>query len=103
MPRLALSMRKSGDKLFFSNEGTDPQFGCGNISWVASRAAVGCSVSAMLAWDQRYCLGDVLKHLEFNAIPGTINCIDRSGAVSGAQAIISTVYRPPRSLEDGVV
>ena len=91
--RLALSMRKSGDKLFFSNEGTDPQFGCGNISWGAWRAAVGCSVSAMLAWDQRYCLGDVLKHLEFNAIPGTINCIDRSGAVSGTQAIISTVYQ----------
>ncbi len=91
--RLALTMRKSGDKLFFSNEGTDPQFGCGNISWGAWRAAVGCSVSAMLAWDQRYCLGGVLKHLEFNAIPGTINCIDRSGAVSGTQAIISTVYQ----------
>ncbi|HXR24673.1 MAG TPA: hydantoinase B/oxoprolinase family protein, partial [Candidatus Binataceae bacterium] len=91
--RLALTMRKAGDRLIFSNEGTDPQFGCGNISWGAWRAAVGCSVSALLAWDQRYCLGGVLKHLEFNAVPGTINCIDRSGAVSGTQAIISTVYQ----------
>ena len=91
--RLALTMRKAGDQLLFSNEGTDPQFGCGNISWGAWRAAVGCSVSALLAWDQRYCLGGVLKHLEFDAVPGTINCIDRSGAVSGTQAIISTVYQ----------
>ena len=49
--RLALTMRKAGDRLLFSNEGTDPQFGCGNISWGAWRAAVGCLVSALLAWD----------------------------------------------------
>jgi N-methylhydantoinase B len=91
--RLALTMRKAGDRLFFSNAGTDPQSGCGNISWGAWRAAIGCSVSALLAWDQRYCLGGVLKHLEFEAVPGTMNCIDRNGAVSGTQAILATVYQ----------
>jgi N-methylhydantoinase B len=94
--RLALTMRKTGERLIFSNAGTDPQFGCGNISWGAWRAAIACSISAMLAWDQRYCVGGVLRHLEFEAQPGTISCIDRSGAVSGTQAIISTVYQAAR-------
>jgi N-methylhydantoinase B len=94
--RLAMTMRKTGERLHFSNAGTDPQFGCGNISWGAWRAAIACSISAMLAWDQRYCVGGVLRHLEFQAHPGTINCIDRSGAVSGTQAIISTVYQAAR-------
>jgi N-methylhydantoinase B len=94
--RLALTMRKRGERLTFSNAGTDPQFGCGNISWGAWRAGIACSVSAMLAWDQRYCVGGVLRHLEFEAQPGTISCIGRSGAVSGTQAIISTVYQAAR-------
>jgi len=89
--RLAMSMAKIGDQLVFSNEGTDPQFGSCNCSYGAWRAAIAASMSALLAWDQRYCIGGVLKHAQFQPIPGTINCIDRSGAVSNLLAISSSV------------
>ena len=44
--------------------------------------------AALLAWDHRFCIGGVLKHATFKPIPGTINCIDRNGAVSNLLGIM---------------
>src|SRR5579875_3208697 len=89
--RVVMSMTKTGDQLVFSNEGTEPQFGSANCSFGAWRAAIANSMSALLAWDHRYCTGGVLKHASFCPVPGTINCIDRSGAVSNLLGIMSSV------------
>ncbi len=89
--RVTMSMTKTGDHLVFSNEGTESEFGSANCSFGAWRAAIANSMSALLAWDHRYCTGGVLKHASFRPVPGTINCIDRSGAVSNLLGIMSSV------------
>jgi len=89
--RVTMTMTKTGDQLVFSNQGTETEFGSANCSFGAWRAAIANSMSALLAWDHRYCTGGVLKHASFRPIPGTINCIDRSGAVSNLLGIVSSV------------
>jgi N-methylhydantoinase B len=89
--RVTMTMTKTGDQLLFSNEGTETEFGSANCSFGAWRAAIANSMSALLAWDHRYCTGGVLKHASFRPVPGTINCIDRSGAVSNLLGIMSSV------------
>jgi N-methylhydantoinase B len=89
--RVTMTMTKTGDQLVFSNEGTETEFGSANCSFGAWRAAIANSMSALLAWDHRYCTGGVLKHASFRPVPGTINCIDRSGAVSNLLGIMSSV------------
>ncbi len=89
--RVTMTMTKTADQLVFSNEGTETEFGSANCSFGAWRAAIANSMSALLAWDHRYCTGGVLKHASFRPVPGTINCIDRSGAVSNLLGIMSSV------------
>jgi N-methylhydantoinase B len=89
--RVTMTMTKTGDQLVFSNDGTETEFGSANCSFGAWRAAIANSMSALLAWDHRYCTGGVLKHASFRPVPGTINCIDRSGAVSNLLGIMSSV------------
>jgi N-methylhydantoinase B len=89
--RVTMTMTKTGDRLVFSNEGTEPEFGSANCSFGAWRAAIANSMAALLAWDHRYCTGGILKHAEFRPVPGTINCIDRNGAVSNLLGIMSSV------------
>ena len=89
--RVTMTMTKTGDQLVFSNEGTEPEFGSANCSFGAWRAAIANSMAALLAWDHRYCTGGVLKHAQFRPVPGTINCIDRNGAVSNLLGIMSSV------------
>jgi N-methylhydantoinase B len=89
--RVTLTMTKTGDQLVFSNEGTEPEVGSANCSFGAWRAAIANSMCALLAWDHRYCTGGVLKHAQFRPVPGTINCIDRNGAVSNLLGIMSSV------------
>jgi len=89
--RVTMTMTKNGDQLVFSNEGTEAEFGSANCSFGAWRAAIANSMSALLAWDHRYCTGGVLKHAQFRPVPGTINCIDRNGAVSNLLGIMSSV------------
>jgi N-methylhydantoinase B len=89
--RVTMTMTKTADQLVFSNEGTETEFGSANCSFGAWRAAIANSMSALLAWDHRYCTGGVLKQAAFRPVPGTINCIDRSGAVSNLLGIMSSV------------
>jgi len=69
--RLRTVLRKEGDVLVFSNEGTDSQLPAGNGTYCAFRSAAMSAVGTMLAWDQMYCPGGALDRLRFDPFPGT--------------------------------
>jgi N-methylhydantoinase B len=80
--RTVLTLEKRGDRLTFSNAGTDRQIGSLNCGYGVWRAAIGCALGHMLAYDHKYCLAGVLRCCSFDAEVGTITCADRDGAYS---------------------
>lgn len=94
--KVALTMEKRGDRLTFSNDGTDAQIGSWNCGYGVWRAAIGASLSAMLAWDRKFCLGGILGQVDFRTNSGTITCVDRNGSVSGSHGALYTIYQSGR-------
>ncbi|MGP0027422.1 MAG: hydantoinase B/oxoprolinase family protein, partial [Streptosporangiaceae bacterium] len=90
--RLQTTLTKSGDRLIFTNEGTDPQFSAANGTLAGWRSGAVCASSALLGYDQLYCPAGVADHLEFRPIPGTMNVAKYPGAVSPGTASIISVY-----------
>ena len=90
--RLVTTLTKTGDRLMFSNEGTDPQFAAANGTLAGWRSGAVCASSTLLAYDQLYCPAGVADHLEFRPIPGTMNVAKFPGAVSPGTASIISVY-----------
>ncbi|HEX3736548.1 MAG TPA: hydantoinase B/oxoprolinase family protein [Solirubrobacterales bacterium] len=80
--RGVMSLRKEGDKLTFSNRGSDPQVGCLNNTFGGWRASVLCVLSSSLLADQLYALEGPLRHIEFDAEPGLINCATQPSSIS---------------------
>lgn len=91
--KLVLTMKKEGDRLTFSNEGTDAQIGSWNCGYGVWRAAIGSSLSPMLAWDHRWCLEGVFRRVTFESVPSTMSSSDRDGACSGTHAALFTIYQ----------
>jgi N-methylhydantoinase B len=90
--RLVTTLTKVGDRLIFTNEGTDPQFSAANGTLAGWRSGAVCASSALLAYDQLYCPAGVADHMEFRPVPGTLNVAKFPGAVSPGTASIISVY-----------
>jgi N-methylhydantoinase B len=90
--RLVTSVEKRGDRLFFSNAGTDEQYMAANCTYSAWRAAIVCAVSSQLGWDQLYCPAGVVDHVELHPEPGLLNCATYPAAVSPGTCAIASVY-----------
>lgn len=90
--RLVTRVRKEGDRLIFSNHGTDPQFFAANGTFAAWRSGIICAGSNMLGFDQYYCPAGVADHMEFEPIPGTMTCATFPGAVTPLTASIVALY-----------
>lgn len=91
--KTVVNMEKRGDELFFDNYGTDPQvaaFNCGFGQW---RAAIGCALTHMLAYDHKLCTAGVMRRARFDTELGTISTVDREGAFSTLHAQILTIYQ----------
>ncbi len=82
--RVALTLKKTGNKLVFENEGTDPQAGGINATYSGWRGAVMVALNELMCWEQYYAVGGALRHVEFNPTPGTLNCADFPASVSTA-------------------
>ncbi len=80
--RGVMTLKKEGDILTFSNAGSDPQIGCLNNTFGGWRAAVLCVLSSSLLADQLYALEGPLRHIEFDAEPGLINCAKQPSSIS---------------------
>ena len=85
--RNSLTLTKKGDKLIFSNEGTDPQAGTLNCTTVAWRGAIASMICAQMLFDQMFVVEGAYRHMEFQVTPGTITCATFPAAVSAAPAL----------------
>ena len=85
--KIALSVTKTGDRLIFSNEGTDPQFGAINITYAALRGGILCPINSFFLADSLYAIGGALRHIEIEPVPGTITCASHPAACSNGGAI----------------
>jgi N-methylhydantoinase B len=80
--RNSLVLRKRGDALEFSNEGTDPQLGTLNCTLAAWSGAIGAMVNAQLMFDQLFAIQGALRHIAFHAEPGTLTSALHPSALS---------------------
>jgi N-methylhydantoinase B len=90
--KLLTSVEKVGDRMVFSNAGTDPQFFAANGTYGSWRSALICAASSILAHDQMYCPAGVLAHMQFQPVPGTLNCATYPAAVTPLASTIVSVY-----------
>jgi N-methylhydantoinase B len=90
--RLVTSVRKQGDRLVFTNAGTDPQFQAASGTYGSWRSALLCATGTLVAYDQLYCPAGVIDHIQLQPTPGTLNCARYPGAVTTLAATIVSVY-----------
>lgn len=82
--RVQLQLRKEGNKLIFTNDGTADQEGAMNATYSGWRGAIMVAVTELLCWDQYFAVGGALRHIEFDPTPGTLNCANFPASVSTA-------------------
>jgi N-methylhydantoinase B len=82
--RNSLILTKKGDKLIFSNEGSDPQVGTLNCTMVAWKGAIASMICSQMLFDQMFVVEGAYRHMEFEVVPGTISCATFPAAVSAA-------------------
>lgn len=96
--RVSGTLEKRGDRLRFSNRGTDPQFFAANSTYAAWRSVHLAGVCTLLAPDQLYCPAAALDHTEFDPVPGTINVASFPAAVTPLVGTILSVYLGSQTL-----
>ncbi|HXG22370.1 MAG TPA: hydantoinase B/oxoprolinase family protein [Methylomirabilota bacterium] len=82
--RNSLTLTKRGDRLIFSNEGSDPQAGTLNCTLVAWKGAIASMICSQMLFDQMFVVEGAYRHMEFDVTPGTISCATFPAAVSAA-------------------
>ena len=82
--RVMLGLRKEGNKLLFTNDGSAPQDGAMNATYSGWRGSIMVAVNELLCWDQYFAPGGALRHIEFDPTPGTFNCAHFPASVSTA-------------------
>ena len=82
--RVKLGLRKEGNKLIFTNDGTAAQDGAMNATYSGWRGSIMVAINELLCWDQYFACGGALRHVEFDPTPGTFNCADFPASVSTA-------------------
>ncbi len=85
--RNCVVLTKKGDKLIFSNEGTDPQSGTLNCTMVGWKGAIASMICAQMLFDQMFVVEGAYRHMEFDPTPGTLTCATFPAAVSAAPAL----------------
>jgi N-methylhydantoinase B len=82
-----LTVEKSGDRLSFSNAGTDPQVGAINVTYAGWRGAILSVINPFMTPDLLYAVGGPLQHIDFHPEPGTILSASPPAAVCNGSAI----------------
>ena len=92
--QVMLTLRKTGNRLVFENDGTAPQDGAMNATFSGWRGAIMVALNQLLCWDQYFAIGGALRHVEFDPTPGTFNCATFPASVSTApvQAMEISLY-----------
>jgi len=92
--RVCLTLTKKGNRLIFDNDGTAPQDGAMNATYSGWRGSIMVALNQLLCWDQYFCIGGALRHVDFDPTPGTFNCANFPASVSTApvQAMEISLY-----------
>ena len=92
--KVMISLEKKGHKLIFRNEGTAEQDGAMNATYSGWRGSIMVALNQLLCWDQYFAIGGALRHVRFEATPGTMNCANFPASVSTApvQAMEISLY-----------
>ena len=80
--RYALTVKKEGGRLTYSNAGTDPSVGSFNITAGVLRACITNSLLTFLCYDQYLCAAGLLEQVDFDFERGTITAAHHPAAVS---------------------
>jgi N-methylhydantoinase B len=82
-----LHVRKNGDRLTFSNRGTDPQVGAINITFAAWRGGILSVVGPFFCSNLLYAIGGPLRHMDFEPTPGALTTASYPASVANGGAI----------------
>jgi len=82
--KVQLSVTKKGNRLVFSNRGTEPQAGAINAPFCGWRGTILSALNVIMLPDQMGAIGGAIPYLGFDPEPGTLTCPDFGAAVSPA-------------------
>ncbi|MCW3004038.1 MAG: hypothetical protein JWQ20_3336 [Conexibacter sp.] len=82
--KVELQLRKDGDRLTFSNRGTDPQIGAINITFGAFRGTTLATLNVLALAEQMGVIGGAARQVDYEPESGTLTCCDYGVAVSPA-------------------
>jgi N-methylhydantoinase B len=82
--RIELRVRKEGDRLIVTNEGTEPQVGAINLPFAALRGTTLAALNVLAVPEHMGVIGGAARQVLFEPVPGTITCPDYGVAVSPA-------------------
>ncbi len=91
--RTCLTVRKQGDRLVYSNAGTDPSVGSFNITGGVLRAAIVNSLLTFLCYDQYLCAAGLLEQVDFEFEPGAITSAKHPAAVSTSMGLVLSLVQ----------
>jgi N-methylhydantoinase B len=80
--RNTVVLRKKGDRLIFSNEGTDPQIGALSCTLAGWEGAIASMVNSQLMFDQMFAIGGALRRIDFEPQEGTLSSALHPAALS---------------------
>ena len=90
--RFTCHLRKRGDRLIVSNEGTDPQYKAASSAYGSWRSGVLVAIGSFLGWDQLLCNAGALDHVSFEPTPGTLSVATYPAATTGVGGNTAAVY-----------
>jgi N-methylhydantoinase B len=82
--RIESRLRKEGDRITVTNEGTDPEVGAINLPFAAQRGTLLAAINVLAIPEQIGVLGGAARQVSFEPVPGTITCPNYGVAVSPA-------------------
>ena len=91
--KFSLTVTKTGDRLVYSNRGTDPSVGSFNITAGVLRAAITNSLLTFLCYDQYLCSAGLLERVDFDFEPGTITAARHPSAVSTSIGLVIAIVQ----------
>jgi N-methylhydantoinase B len=86
--KFSLTVRKVGDRLIYSNKGTDPSVGSFNITAGVLRACITNSLLTFLCYDQYLCAAGLLEQVDFEFERGTITAARHPAACSTSIGLV---------------
>jgi N-methylhydantoinase B len=92
--RFVTRLRKRGDQLVFSNDGTDVQFGSASSVYGTWRSAAIVALSNFVGWDQMLCNAGALDHITLEPTPATLTVAKYPAATTGVGGNNASVYLP---------